>query len=425
MFFRGNPIIRKEFFGALILLRDGRRYQVKNKFYTLLKQKYSKRYGYLKVDLEELTRDDSIINQLIELNILTDLPEERGRVVFIENKYISKDCLSYPRTIYWECTRRCNYECIHCYSSSGQTYKSSELPYRVVKKLIDEMSLMGAEFLSIGGGEPMLYNDLFKVIKYAKKKMITVEMTTNASLLTDASIRRLKDAGLEFIQVSVDGAKEKTYSMIRKKGDFDKVIKNIKKITPEFTVSVCMVINKINYNEVDPLIDLSKKMGVKHFRIVPFMEIGRGAELRKLQLNKMQFRRFYSHILKRKELESKINIQLNENLIVPGRKNISWMPRNHYGCSAGRSTCGIDYQGNVYPCSYMVFDRLICGNIKEKALFEIWKNSSIFKEIRELSKLRGKCANCKYLSLCRGGCRAAAYAQDCHLDDSDPLCSVI
>ena len=90
LFFRGNPIIRKEFFGALILLRDGRRYQVKNKFYTLLKQKYSKRYGYLKVDLEELTRDDSIINQLIELNILTDLPEERGRVVFIENKYISK-----------------------------------------------------------------------------------------------------------------------------------------------------------------------------------------------------------------------------------------------------------------------------------------------------------------------------------------------
>lgn len=415
-----NTLIRKEHFGTLILLRNGQRYLVNNVYFDILKCIYNQ----TKIGI----RDEKVKNflrGLLAKNIITKDKRKTGNVKLLANKFISFDCLSFPRTVYWECTERCNYKCIHCYTSSGLKNSYTGLPFGIVKKLINEMDRYGTEFFSIGGGEPLLYPHLFKVLEYANNKGLTIEMTTNASLITRETIKKLIKSGLKFIQVSLDGATEKTYLNIRKGGNFRKVVKILPVLAQYFTLSVCVVINKLNYTEINSLIRLAKKVGAKHFRVIPLMEIGRGADMESLQLSKKEFRNLHKFIYNQRKKERSINIQLNENLVIPQTKNIFWMPKNHFGCSAGRTICSIDAHGNVYPCSFLSFKELACGNIKNKTLMKIWKDSSIMNEFRNLEKVEGKCAYCRYLDLCRGGCRAAAYLKNKKINNSDYLCSIV
>lgn len=419
-YFAKDILIRKEHFGTLLLLHNGERYFVDNAFFDILKNIYNK-----KTIATPDKKSEEFLKGLLVKNIITADKSKSGDIKLLENKFISYDCLSFPRTVYWECTNKCNYNCIHCYSVSGPGKFSEELQFDTVKKLIDELSALGTEFLSIGGGEPLLYPDIFRVLKYAKSKGLAVEITTNASLVTDEIIKKLVKSGLQFLQVSLDGANEKTYSTIRRGGDFNRVVKILPKLAEYFTLSICSVINKLNYNEIDSLIELSKTAGAKHFRVIPLMEIGRGAGIKSLQLSKKELKNLHTIIHDKRKKEKNINIQLNENLVLPESKNIFWMPNNHFGCSAARTTCGIDARGDVYPCSFMAFEELKCGNIKNESLLEIWRDSIIMKDFRNLDKLEGKCTKCRYLSLCRGGCRAAAYIKNKKITDSDYLCSVI
>lgn len=423
LFFQRDTLMRREHFGTLILMEDGRRYLVNNEYFDFLKYLHKKQNGDGYKDILHNDKE-KILKFLIDKGIIGS-QKKNAKPKFIENDFISLDCMSFPRTVYWECTRRCNFNCIHCYSSSDNNLKEGELIVEQVKSLIKELSKRGTEFLSIGGGEPLLYPQLIEVVKYAIKNGVSVEISTNASLVNDDIISKLKNVGLKFIQVSLDGATAETYSKIRKGGDFNKVIDNIRKLVKHFIISTCVVVNKLNYKEIKDIVDFSISLGVKFFRIIPLMEIGRASKIGRLQLSKNEFQDLYKMIIrKRGNTKDKIFIQFNENLIVPQRKNISWMPNNHYGCSAGRTTCGIDSCGNVYPCSYMTFDELKCGNIKETTLEEIWKKSPVLKRMRTISKLKGKCSKCEYLDLCRGGCRAAAYFKKFDLRDSDYLCSV-
>lgn len=423
MYFQQSLLLRKEHFGVLALMGDGKRYLLNSRYFDSLKSLYKEHYIDKCINFSD--KDGKVfLNFLLNKKIIGS-KNKKAKPRFVENIFISSDCISFPRTIYWECTRRCNFNCIHCYSSSNNKSEEGELKLVQVKTLIRELGVMGAEFLSIGGGEPLLYPHIIEVVKYATKNSVSVEISTNASLVTDDIISSLKKAGLKFIQVSIDGASGSTFSKIRKGGDFSVVTKNIKKLSKHFIVSTCMVVNKLNYEEIEDIIDLSIKLGAKFFRIIPFMEVGRASNMGKLQLEKSEFQNIYQMIIdKRKKIDGNFFIQLNENLVVPNQKNISWMPDNHYGCSAGRTTCGIDSYGNVYPCSYMVFDSLICGNIKNESLAKIWENSLIMKKIRTISSIKGKCMGCKYLDLCRGGCRAAAYLKRHDIRDSDYLCSV-
>ncbi|MFZ3054633.1 MAG: radical SAM protein [Minisyncoccales bacterium] len=423
VYFQRNLLFRKEHFGILALMGDGKRYLLNSRYFDSLKCLHKKHHIDKCSNFSSKNGKD-FLSFLLDKKII-GLKNKNIKPRFIENSFISRDCISFPRTIYWECTRKCNFNCIHCYSSSGDEHRDDELTLKQIKGLIKELSIMGVEFLSIGGGEPFLYPHVVEVVKYATKNLVSVEVSTNGSLVTNNIINDLKRAGLKFVQVSLDGATNDTYSKIRRGGNLTVTAKNIEKLSKHFIVSTCMVVNKLNYHEIEDVIDLSIKLGVKFFRIIPFMEVGRAIDMKNLQLEKSEFRKIYQMIIdKRKKVNNKIFIQLNENLVIPNKKNIEWMPDNHYGCSAGRTTCGIDSCGNVYPCSYMVFDKLICGNIKNTSLTKIWISSPVMKRLRSISSLNGKCSTCKHLYLCRGGCRAAAYLKKNNMRDSDYLCSI-
>lgn len=426
IFFTKNILIRKEHFGTLILLPDWKRFEVANKYFKLLKIINSKNTINITklVDLSE-KEVDNFVKTCLEKWILTK-KRELSKVRIIDNNYISEDCLSFPRTVYREATRNCNYQCIHCYSLSWKELHK-DMPFKVIKKMINEMVRYWVEFFNIWWWEPILYNGIYDTIDYCKKKWLSLEITTNWSLLNNGVIKKLKKSWLKYIQISLDWSTQEIYWKIRIGGKLKIVIENIKKLIKGwFVVSICTVVNKINLEDIDNIINLCIDLWINYYRILPFIEVWRGNEITSLQLDKEQFRNLYKNILsKEKETLKWLKISFNENLVIPIIKNIHWMPEKHYWCSAWRTTCWIDTYWNVYPCSYMTYKELICGNILNESLLNIWKYSNIMEEIRNIKSIWGKCKDCEHLGICRWWCRAAAYSKTKCLDSQDPLCSII
>ena len=88
------------------------------------------------------------------------------------------------------------------------------------------------------------------------------------------------------------------------------------------------------------------------------------------------------------------------------------------GCLAGTGFCFVSSIGEVYPCGYLP---ALAGNIKEQNFKEIWDNSKVFNDLRDVSKLKGKCGICEYNVVC-GGCRARAYAATGDYLEEEPYC---
>ena len=441
LYFAKNALIRREHFGTLVLLRNGRRFEVQDSYFPVLKAIATREplrlypwrrqlplLGTPSVREQEpaLTRDGvlSFVRGLLDRKVLTLNPAESQNVSIIEGKYISDDCLSFPRTVYWECTRKCNLACLHCYTDSGFSNQETDLEFEVVRDLIDEVSEHGVEFFSIGGGEPLMYRDLFRVLAYCREKGVSVEVTTNGTMATRGNIARLKDAGLEYVQLSLDGGTKEVYEKVRLKSNFERVIKHAHALAEEFHMAVCTVVIKQNVQDIPKVIELAKSFGAEYYRVIPLMPVGRGSNAG-LALDKYEMKALNDFMLEQSRTERDIVVQLNENIILPTRKNVTWMPEDHFGCPAGRTTCGIDAYGNVYPCAYMHHDALISGNITERSLLDIWRDGPVMDDIRNIGKLDGACGSCAFLENCRGGCRAAAFLKHGSLSASDPLCAIV
>jgi sulfatase maturation enzyme AslB (radical SAM superfamily) len=264
MFYLTNYIlIRKEHFGTVIFLPSLQKYVIDNKFFKL--------FPYFKkgTDFPPLLRNFSsfsknelsyFIQSLLKYRILITKKNIPSTIRIITNKFVSKDCLSFPRAVYLECTNRCNYNCIFCYQ--GEKLEKKDFDLFLLRKLTKEMKRYGTSFVSIGGGEPLLYPFLFQAIQEIQEKGIQTEIVTNGSLFNKTNIKQLKATGLRFVQVSLDSSNEKTYLILRKGGNFKKVIKNIEMLTKEgFEVCISMVLTKLNFKEIDKVIELSKKLG--------------------------------------------------------------------------------------------------------------------------------------------------------------------
>lgn len=426
-YFKKNTLLRIEHFGVLLFTLDGRRFSISKEFAFVLKLLQGKTIEELiGVWWNENPQDlIDLIESLKNKWIIIESEYSINSVVkIIENDYVSDDCLSFPRTVYRELTQVCNLHCIHCYSE-GENVGYKWLWFDEIKWVIDELINKGVEFLNIWWGEPLLYKDIFKVLDYAISKWLMIEMTTNGTLLNKNTIERLLSTWLKFIQISLDWSTKEIYETIRVGSNYNTVINSIKALVENWiTVSVNTVLMQPNKKDIFNIVNLCESLWVSYYKVSPLMETWRWTDP-SLQLDKNELKQIYMDLLAyKKQNNNKMKIIIYQNVLEPVVKNISRMPENHYWCPAGRSTCSIDFNGNVYPCSYMNHKQLVCGNIKNQTLSKIWRDSSVLKELRNISELEWKCKTCSFLSLCRWWCRAMAYLRNNKITATDPLCVI-
>lgn len=348
-----------------------------------------------------------------------------------------------PFLVVWNFTYKCNLNCKHCYSESGNVTKK-ELTTQEAKKVIDQLSNFGVTSLAFSGGEPLMRKDFFEIAQYAVDSGLYVSLATNGTLLTDKNVKKIKETGIHYVEVSVDGANAKTHDFFRgKEGAFNQTIQGLKNCIDK-NICTCIAITgtKNNLKEIPSVLEMAENMGIDRFTLFNFIPTGRGKEIFQADpspqeredllklFNQKLSEKHKIAILSTTPQLARVAIQnycpTQEDIVMPLahmeatkiNKRAKALADFIGGCGAGRFYCAISPEGNVQPC---VFMPQIVGNLKTEKLSDIWLDSQVFKDLRNREYLKGRCGKCEFKFVC-GGCRARAYA---YYDDyllSDPGC---
>lgn len=313
-----------------------------------------------------------------------------------------------PLVISWNMTLRCNLKCAHCYinAEGAKTSTVNELSTDAAKMLIHQIIEVCKPLLILSGGEPLLRDDIYEIIKYGADRGLRMGMGSNGMLIDDEVARKLKEAGMWTVAISLDSSIPERHDEFRGvKGCWEhaiKAIKALKKAGIEVQVN-CTVI-KENYDEVDDIMALAESLGVTNFHLFFLVPTGRGTDIE--DITPQMYEEMITKTLA-KTTKYKLNVKPScapQFMRVAKDQGVD-MSRWVRGCMAGLYYCRIYPSGEVTPCPYMPVS---LGNIREKSFKDIWFNSEVFQSLRDFDQLKGKCGVCEHNDVC-GGCRARAY----------------
>lgn len=320
-------------------------------------------------------------------------------------------------------TTKCNLRCKHCRTNEIV----HELSLDEIKTIVKKCKEFKPRGVFISGGEPLTRNDIVDVIKETKKLAPITILNTNSLLLTEEKLQELIDAGLNYIQVSLDGI-EKYHDFIRGKGTYKKTIEKLKlisKYSDKIKLHISSVVSSINIDGMEELVYQILDVEQIKVQIFGFKRFVPSNELKELgALGKDGLKELYDKL-------GKLNRKYkNKTTIVSDMpmKNIFQEKRvyeimdkynlNCVGCSAGINGISIRNDGTVTPCTLLYIS---CGNILKESLEDIL-NNDIMKKIKN-REVSGKCGSCKHKMIC-GGCRACAYQLSGNPLGEDPECFI-
>jgi len=314
----------------------------------------------------------------------------------------------------WELTTACNLRCKHCGSNAGEA-RENELSLDECLRAADDLVELGCKSVTLIGGEVLLCGHWNVLAKRLIERGIRTAIITNGFNVGINEHKTIKESGVKYISVSVDGM-ENTHDMIRSKGSFSSCIKLIKKLKRNgYAVSVITTVSYMNIEDIEPLSGVLSECKIDAWQIQMCAPFGRADDKSFLQPTERQLLHLLDFVVKKRDEE--------QMFIVVG-DNLGYFTRHEQdirsplekkgrfgGCSAGLKILGIDSIGNVRGCEALYDERFIEGNIRDKPLKDIWNDKNAFSYNRnfDTSLLSGKCAACDVNHLCSGGCRSMNY----------------
>ena len=360
-----------------------------------------------------------------------------------ENRVKKENIIPKLQMVAWEITRSCNLLCAHCRSSSTADTYENELSTEECHNLIDGILAIGKPVLILTGGEPLMRPDLFQIAEYAVSKGLRVVMGTNGTLITDEVATNLKSIPFSRVAVSIDFPTPELQDKFRgKAGAFEAAVSGIASLRRAgVDLQINSTITRLNMKYLDKLLDLAIKTGAVAFHPFMLVPTGRGKGLETVEMSPQEYEQTLNWVYdKQEELGNKISFKPtdaphyqrvirqkgkkgNTQVASPGDKattkarheSLNAMTR---GCLAGTSFCFISHQGRVQGCGYLDVE---AGNIKDESFGQIWTNATLFRKLRDLSNIKGKCGICEYKMVC-GGCRARAYESTGDYLEAEPYC---
>jgi radical SAM protein with 4Fe4S-binding SPASM domain len=332
-----------------------------------------------------------------------------------KNDHIKRDfkSIQYPYFAHVDITSKCNQKCVHCLNPT-EKYKFGDLNTEIWLRAINQFFELGIHVLWIGGGEPLLREDIISILAYAKRKNMRIVLATNGVLLEKYMYTTPLLALIDEITICLDGSKEAIHGFLRKPENvFNKIITNIKQIVPLAHENSCLVkiftcVAKHNLFDISNIIDLSFKLGADSWACQAFVPMNRGKEF-KDQVITYHMRTQLAALInnKKNELQNRMHIQHYIPLL--SMEKVYNTPRME--CSAGNAVIYVGSDGNIFPCSRLVFDNFLIGNIRESNLKNLWVNSEILDKLRNIDYSKTFCGTCQYLldGMCNGGCKAEKF----------------
>ncbi len=334
-------------------------------------------------------------------------------------------------------TSKCNLKCVHCYADAGIGRKG-ELSYAEIQNFIDDIAEMGVSVLLISGGEPMLRDDIFDIIEYAKTKGLHVSLSTNGTLIDEETAEKLKISGVDYVGVSLDGLAERNDRFRGLRGAFERAFDGLRNAKEAgLLTGIRFTVTKYNIEDVEGIIELLVENEIPRFCLYHLVPSGR-ADFQ-MDIGNRERRELIEWLFE-KAIELRDDREKTEILTVDNPADgvflylklreidmeladyaIEFL-KYRGGDNTGFRIADVDMFGNVHPNQFW-FD-YTAGNIRQKRFSEIWLNpdDELLKKLREKQKyISGKrCGRCSFKTIC-GGFRLRAFRKG-DLWGDDPSC---
>lgn len=367
-----------------------------------------------------------------------------------------------PLAIVWNFTNSCNLHCAHCYQDAGEK-ASNELSTSEALQVVEEIAQAGVAALSFSGGEPLARKDFFEVAQRAADLGLSLSISTNGTLITRETVRRLLDVGIETVAISIDSLTPDFHDEFRgAPGSWDKAWAGVRACVAgdeegrsfkEVIINTTLTIH--SFRDIPKIHQKAREAGASRYYVSRILPVGRGKSVLDLDVSAKDRKAVLEYLARQslKTIKKEQNslcfargmtyyarecYEQSHGLFFPVSEIVTGLEvfhQNHFsnrlarlvrllgrkagGCATGISYCGLSPEGDILPCAPL--SELPLSNLRDRSLVDIWQNHPIFCYLRERHRLKGRCGACTHRQIC-GGCRATAFGYSGDFLASDPTC---
>lgn len=305
--------------------------------------------------------------------------------------------------LFWECTLRCNFNCVHCGSDCSKQTVVPDMPKEDFLKVLSDIQPHvdpNKTMIVLTGGEPLLRKDLEECGQAMYNMGYPWGFVTNGWGLTEKRLQSLLNAGLRSVTVSLDGYEEKTHDWFRgKEGSWLRALNAISRVasTPDLVYDVVTCVNKKNIADLPKLRDLLISLGVARWRLFTIFPKGRAKDNPFLKLTSEELIQLMEFISDTRR-EGKIKASYGcEGYLADYEMKVRDTP---FFCQAGIHIGSVLVNGDISACPNLRGD-YVQGNIYKDDFLTVWNTRYQIMRDRSWTKT-GKCAACKSYKFCQG-----------------------
>lgn len=333
--------------------------------------------------------------------------------------------------VIWNITRKCNLSCNVCHLDSAPEADPEELTTHEAKELIDQMAAMRVPLVSVYGGEPLTRGDFLELAGYAYGKGVRMIFSTNATLITKGTARKIKESGVSYVGIDLDGLAQKESEGIDLLDGLEKALPSMEHLKGAgLRYGVRITLGDFNFSQLNSIVGALEKAGIRRFAACQLLKGRDWVEVKRERRRIMDF--LLDYAVKKPEMEVVTEHFYADGAYIverlkergeTGADAVEELLAMQGGCPAGRKLINIDHKGDLHPCLYWKSHTI--GSIRQATLSELWNDSNplLVKLRNREAHLKGKCSRCPYSAGC-GGCRDRAEEALHNYFQSDPACYV-
>ncbi|MGQ3414187.1 TIGR04053 family radical SAM/SPASM domain-containing protein [Natrinema sp. LN54] len=346
-----------------------------------------------------------------------------------------------PFVLIWELTQACGLACDHCRADAKPQRHPDELSTAEGKELLEGAAEFGdGQLVVLSGGDPLVRDDVAELIAHGDDLGLRMTITPSGTgSLTADRIREMADAGLKRMAVSLDGASPETHDAFRgEDGSFEETIRAVEDARAAgVPVQVNTTVCRQTVSELPEIRDLLTEIGAVMWSVFFLVPIGRGRVLEPIEPERAdavmewlaevsdeepfgvktteapQYRRV---AMQRQQGQASDEAEGDGS---DGTPNPGIKRRT--GIVAGDGFAFVSHTGEVFPSGFLPES---AGNVRDRPVTELYRDSDLFRSLRDRDQLSGKCGACPYRNVC-GGSRSRAFAHTGDPLASDPLCPFV
>jgi radical SAM protein len=372
-------------------------------------------------------------------------PNAAAERKYHDHRMLEADFSKAPFTIAWEITRACAYACVHCRADAQHRPDPNELTTEEGYALLDRLAEFGSPILIFTGGDPMMRRDLFDLIAYATQKGLRCSLTPTATALpTRERLEKAKQAGIRRIALSLDAPTPEVHDSFRQiEGSWERTMRILRNAQAVgLSAQVNTTVSNHNKHLLPDMVPFIEQVGAVQWSVFFLVPTGRAqtpwmvsAEDHERIFNWLydlsqtapfDIKATAAPMYRRVAIERKRAELGNGN--GSGAQEITFqgagfqyadgLNRPRRGVNDGNGFLFISHKGEIMPSGFLPIS---AANVREQDVVDVYRNHPLFKDLRDVTKLKGKCGVCEYRDVC-GGQRGRAYGVTGDYLESDPAC---